>query len=80
MSLKGHLTIRQLANRLDLTVGQVRGLVDRGTITSVSFGFGTRRYIPIRELHRLRTIGFHVQTTQSEQESRPARERTTVDS
>jgi excisionase family DNA binding protein len=81
--LDGHLTIRELADRLGLGVDQVRGLVDRGAISSVSFGFGTRRYIPIRELHRLRTLGFHVQseqTTRNEQESRPARERTNVDS
>lgn len=78
--LDGHLTVRELADRLGLGVDQVRGLVDRGAIASVNFGFGTRRYIPDSELHRLRSLGFHMQTMQSEQESRPAQERTTVDS
>ena len=62
--LDGHLTVRELADRLGLGVDQVRGLVDRGAIPSVSFGFGTRRYIPVRELHRLRALGFHVQPEQ----------------
>jgi len=78
--LDGHLTVRELAERLGLRVDQTRGLVDRGAIMSVSFGFGTRRYIPTSELHRLRTLGFHVRTEHPEQESRPARERTNVDS
>ncbi len=67
-----HLTVRELAERLRvLTLDQVRGLVDRGTIRTVSFGFGSKRYVPPEELQRLRSLGFSVQNVQNVQDSPP---------
>ena len=78
-----HLTVRELADRLrGLTLDQVRGLVDRGAIRTVSFGPGTKRYVPPSELQRLRALGFtvqNVQNMQNVQDSQPTPEGTTVE-
>ena len=70
-----HITVRQLADLLDgLSLDQVRGLVDRGTIHSVSFGPNTKRFVPRAELDRLRALGFSVQDArgmQEQQDSQP---------
>jgi excisionase family DNA binding protein len=68
MSSSTGVTVRELADLLGLSVGQVRGLVDRGTIASVNYGYGTKRFVPYEELHRLRALGFTVRSVQSERE------------
>lgn len=54
------LTVRELAELLGLPLDYVRRLVDRGTIHSINFGPGTKRFIPEAELHELRALGFDV--------------------
>jgi excisionase family DNA binding protein len=68
MSSATGVTVRELADLLGLSLDQVRGLVDRGTIASVNHGFGTKRFVPFEELHRLRALGFFVRDVQSEQD------------
>lgn len=66
--VQGLLTIRELADRMpDITHDALRGLCDRGTIRTVSFGAGTKRFIPADEVQRLRTLGFTVQSVQTQQ-------------
>jgi excisionase family DNA binding protein len=68
MSSATGVTIRELAEMLGISYEEARGLVDRGTISSVNYGRGTKRFVPYEELRRLRERGFLVQSTQSEQD------------
>lgn len=61
MTPAGMLTLRQLADLMPgITLDQVRGMADRGHIHTVNHGFGTMRYVPASEIHRLRSLGFDV--------------------
>ena len=77
--MRGHLSVRQFAEALDVDINAARGLLDRGLVAYTSFGPKTKRWIPLSELRRLRSLGYVMQDVQDMQDSRPERENSTVE-
>ena len=72
------LTIRELADLLELPVDYVRRLADRGIIATLNCGFGTKRFVPVSELHTLRARGFTVSEARVVQSVQSVQDRCSV--